>query len=130
MTRDEKQSNGNAATELAFVHKSIDPYFNRWLVVFPGGMQSEWLTSEADANKLAHDYNIRVRGGIKQAPKHRTFDNEGQAMSFMRMMNQAKRTATGGRRADLCVVVASGTDWVVTDLRTAINAGVSYTWEV
>lgn len=127
MTKAKNSSNGNGA--LARVHTSIDPYWHKHLVVFPGGMPSEWMDSKADADKIAADFNARM--AVAPITSKITYHNtEGAAMSWMRSMNGTRSFNTRRGRADLRVVVKAGDRWAVCDLRTAVNAGANYRWEV
>jgi hypothetical protein len=59
----------------------------------------------------------------------KTFKSESRAMDLMRLKNRACKLA--GNRRDM-FVVADGPedDWYVMDLRSAIELGSGYRWEV
>lgn len=127
MTRDENTS--GAAAKLAVVHASIDPYWRKHLVIFPGGIQSEWMDSKADADKVAADFN-KHQAKLPITRKVTFHKTEGAALAWARSFNGG--FGMNSRRAmkgDLRVVAKSADGWICLDLRSAINAGMLYKWE-
>jgi hypothetical protein len=57
------------------------------------------------------------------------FDSEKSAMDRMRLKNRACRMA-GNRRDIYAVVPGPEGDWAVVDIKTAIELGAGYRWEV
>jgi hypothetical protein len=59
----------------------------------------------------------------------KTFKSESRAMDVMRLKNRACKAA--GNRRDLFAVIPGPEDnWAVIDIRSAIEIGSGYRWEV
>lgn len=56
------------------------------------------------------------------------FASRDEAMERMRLRNRAAKLA--GNREVIAVVAGPDAGWSVVDLRTAIELGCGYTWEV